>query len=105
MNPFILVILRSVAIRVVGMIAASLVAANLMTLEQFESIREHGVTLILSILVTVATIGWSVLVKYWDRVKLLVAMRVKVPVTEQQIEQLAKSPFAPAVSTAKDQVL
>lgn len=75
MNPFLLAILRSVAIRIIGMVAAALVAADLMTPEQFEAIRESGITLVLSVLIVVATFAWSIFTKYWERLKLLVALR------------------------------
>lgn len=105
MNPFLFAILRSVAIRIVGMIAAALVAANLMSPEQFESIREHGVTLILSLLIAAATIGWSIFVKYWERLKLLVALR-GANRSEKMIEAEASLTVVPkpAISTPKNEV-
>ena len=103
MNPFLLAILRSVAVRIVGMIAAALLAADLMTPEQFEAIRDSGVTLVLSLLITVGTIVYGIVKNYFERRKLNATLRL-AGTSEKEIDQYLRLERAPSVTTPKNEV-
>ena len=103
MNPFLLAILRSVAVRIVGMIAAALLAADLMTPEQFEAIRDSGVTLVLSLLITVGTIVYGIVKNYFERRKLNTTLHL-AQMSEKEVDQYLRSSPAPSVATPKTEV-